>query len=200
MELAGASSVTSNVRVAVRIRPLTSRERQGGSTECISTVSGLPQIIAGPDKSFTYDEVFVNDSMQREIFSLVAEPILKYFLSGYNCTIFAYGQTGSGKTFTMGTGIDGNMDESTKGIVPRSIEYLLDYLSSTCSLDSWEMFVSFIEIYNEDIIDLLAPISAGIKKNTLSVREDAGGEIFLAGIREEPVRSPSDVFRYFSCI
>ncbi len=197
MDLAGLSPSTANVRVAVRIRPQSSKERQGGSTECISVIPGLPQIITGPDKSFTYDDVYDSHSTQDEIFSNLAEPTLKFFLAGYNCTILAYGQTGSGKTFTMGTGVDGNMDESTKGIVPRSIEYLLDHLTSSSNSDSWEMFISFLEIYNEDIIDLLAPLTMGSKKSTLSIREDAGGEIFLTGIKEEPVRSPSDVFWYF---
>lgn len=195
MDLAGPS--TSNVRVAVRVKPLFGRERQSGSTECFSIVPNLPQIVVGPEKSFTYDDVFCADTTQQEIFESLAEPLLKYFTSGYNCTILAYGQTGSGKTFTMGTGLDGNMCEATQGIVPRSVEFLFDCLSnqSTAIDDSWEMFVSYLEIYNEDIIDLLAPINAG-KKHSLSIREDAGGEIFLTGIREEPVRSSSDVFRY----
>lgn len=188
---------TANVRVAVRIRPLASRERQSGSTECISVIPGTNQIVAGPEKSFTFDNVFATSTSQSEIFSTLAEPALCYFLDGYNCTIFAYGQTGSGKTFTMGTGLDGNMDETTQGIVPRSVLYLHDALSTGQRCDSWEMFVSFLEIYNEDIFDLLAaPTSTTGKRPSLSIREDAGGEIFLTGIKEEAVRSPSDVFKY----
>lgn len=189
---------TANVRVAIRIRPLSSRERQGGSTECISVIPGTCQIVAGPDKSFTFDNVFPTDSSQDDIFASLAAPVLNYFLDGYNCTILAYGQTGSGKTFTMGTGLDGNLDESTQGIVPRSIMYLHEALAANQRCDSWEMFVSFLEIYNEDIIDLLAPPSNTGKKHSLSIREDAGGEIYLTGIKEETVRSPSDVYRYLS--
>jgi hypothetical protein len=67
MDLAGPSSTVANVRVAVRIRPLSSRERQNGSTECISIIPRLPQIVAGPDKSFTYDDVFNTDLPLHEV-------------------------------------------------------------------------------------------------------------------------------------
>ena len=189
-------STTANVRVAVRIRPLNSRERLAGSTECISVVAGVPQIIAGPDRSFTFDSVFDPVAGQESVFGELAAPLLDYFFDGYNCTILAYGQTGSGKTFTMGTGMDGNIDSTTQGIVPRAIEHILGRLQGYSSNDFWEIYVSFLEIYNEEIIDLLSPVTSSGKKHTLSIREDACGEIFLTGIKEEKVESGDDVFGY----
>lgn len=196
MNLAVPNSNTTNVKVAVRIRPLSSKERVSGSTECISTVLGVPQIVAGPDRSFTFDSVFAGDCRQLDVFEELVAPLLDSYFDGFNCTILAYGQTGSGKTFTMGTGIDGNFDHITQGIVPRAIELILDRLSMACN-ESWDIYVSFLEIYNEEIIDLLSPLSVSGKRHTLSIREDASREIFLAGIKEEHVQTAAQVYGYF---
>ena len=169
------------------------REYQEGSTETIQLIPGTNQLIVGSDKSFSFDQIFAKDVSQQQVFAELVQPMLHYFLTGYNCSVIAYGQTGSGKTFTMGTGLDGNLDELTLGIVPRSVEHILDQLLE--QENSWEMLVSFLEIYNEDIIDLLSP-SEG-KKSSIAIREDVGGEIYLAGIKEEPVRSSSEILRYY---
>lgn len=182
-----------NVKVAVRVRPLVARERLSGAVESIVPTPGHAQIVAGPSHAYTYDAVYPSTVAQPAIFAQSMVPVLESFLEGFNCTVLAYGQTGSGKTYTMGTGLDGNLDTATCGVVPRSIAYLFE---KACG--EWEMLVSFLEIYNEEIIDLLNPHFAGADKSArpvLAIREDAGGEIYIAGIREEPVRKQDDVLR-----
>lgn len=135
-------------------------------------------------------------------------------------------QTGSGKTFTMGTGLDGNLDESTQGnkipisnylilvgLVPRAVNYLMEtlqrqYGNLDCNGNNskdesfFEIYTSFLEIYNEEIVDLLAPTeSCGTrsgaskrKSGGFSIREDAKGEIYLTGIREEKIVNGDEIF------
>lgn len=85
-------SSSSNVRVAVRLRPLNSRERLAGSDELIVCEGASRQIVAGPEHLFTYDSVFGADSRQEDLFDELAKPLLNSFMAGFNCTILAYGQ------------------------------------------------------------------------------------------------------------
>ena len=86
------SSSSSNVRVAVRLRPLNSRERLAGSDELIICDPVNRQIVAGPENCFKYDSVFGADSRQEDLFDELAKPLLDSFIDGFNCTILAYGQ------------------------------------------------------------------------------------------------------------
>ena len=83
---------TSNVRVAVRLRPLNSRERLAGSTELVICDPVSRQIVAGSEHCFTYDAVFGADSFQDDLFQELSKPLLDTFMRGFNCTILAYGQ------------------------------------------------------------------------------------------------------------
>lgn len=85
-------SSSSNVRVAVRLRPLNSRERLAGSDELIICDLSNRQIVAGPEHCFKYDSVFGADSRQEDIFDESTRPLLDSFMNGFNCTILAYGQ------------------------------------------------------------------------------------------------------------
>lgn len=85
-------STSSNVRVAVRLRPLNSRERLAGSDELILGDPFRKQIAAGSEHCFTYDAVFGPESRQDELFGELARPLLDSFMNGFNCTILAYGQ------------------------------------------------------------------------------------------------------------
>ena len=158
-----------NVRVAVRVRPLLGNEPEsedpslrasGGAIKVddvcgeetdsmeLSIVSG-----AGAGKKMSFDKVFGQSCDQKNVFKEVSE-LVQSALDGYNVCIFAYGQTGSGKTFTMQ---GGNTDES-RGIIPRSIAQILES-SQAMNADGWEFNIkaSFLEIYNEEIVDLLSP-------------------------------------------
>lgn len=98
---------------------------------------------------------------QQALYSQTAAPMLKSFLEGFNVTIMAYGQTGSGKTFTMGTSDLGSVERlDQQGLTPRFMADLFDNLASSSSSSSddkveWKVRVSFLEIYGEDVYDLI---------------------------------------------
>ena len=114
----------------------------------LSIVSG-----AGAGKKMSFDKVFGQQCDQKMIFTEVSE-LVQSALDGYNVCIFAYGQTGSGKTFTM----QGGTDEDSRGVIPRSIAQILE-TSEAMKSDGWEFTIkaNFVEIYNEEIVDLLNP-------------------------------------------
>ncbi|RIB15867.1 P-loop containing nucleoside triphosphate hydrolase protein, partial [Gigaspora rosea] len=153
-------------------------------------------------RSFTFDYVFPSDTEQEEVFQDCAISLLDKFVEGYNVTILAYGQTGSGKTYSMGTALDGSnisAEHITAGMVPRSIHRLFNDLNDRKSKNpsyQFEVFVTFLELYNEDLVDLLNPQNReNIKKgkNDLMIREDSNGQIYWAGVKEIPVNSPKEL-------
>ncbi|CAO3592559.1 unnamed protein product [Absidia cylindrospora] len=185
---------TSSVRVAVRVRPLTETEKQNHCKNNISFVPNEPQINVGPDRSFTFDYTYNPFTGQQEVFDTCVIPLVKKYMDGYNSTILAYGQTGSGKTFSMGIGLDSAMNPVGDGIVPLFIDTLFDRLQQKQKQteSQFEVSVSFLELYNEDIVDLL---SATKKENTnLSIREDHMGTIHWSGVREEKVTNAKELF------
>jgi kinesin family protein 3/17 len=113
-------------------------------------------------KSFTFDHTYDYRATQELIFSQTALPILESIMEGYNGTIFAYGQTGTGKTFTM----EGNDNETDKGIIPRSIDWIFNNIKNYPA-QQFLVRVSFVEIYNEEVRDLLSKV----KRQKLNVRE-----------------------------
>ncbi|KAI9323646.1 P-loop containing nucleoside triphosphate hydrolase protein, partial [Dichotomocladium elegans] len=145
-------------------------------------------------KSFQFDHVFRPSSTQDEIFSSVGEKLVRTFVEGYNVTILAYGQTSSGKTYTMGTastratgaGEEGLSEH--EGIVPRAVSLLFSLL------DDAQVKVSFIEIYNEELVDLLNP-SPVSERPPITIREDVKGQLSLAGVKELPVKRAADVLQ-----
>lgn len=150
-----------NVRVFVRVRPLSKKESDAGHVD-IATVDLLNGIItvknpAGsahePPKTFTFDTVFDANSKQLDIYNETARPIVDKVLSGFNGTIFAYGQTGTGKTFTM-EGVN-NVPE-LKGIIPNSFAHIFGHIAKADESVKFLVRVSYFEIYNEEIRDLLS--------------------------------------------
>lgn len=92
------------VKVAVRIRPLLSKEILHNHQVCVRVVPNTQQILIGKDRVFTFDYVFGKASFQDDVYSNCIKPLLVSLIEGYNATVFAYGQTGSGKTYTIGGG------------------------------------------------------------------------------------------------
>jgi len=109
-----------------------------------------------PSKNYSFDRVFCY-SDQEQIYNEVVTPILDEVLTGYNCTIFAYGQTGTGKTFTMEGDLRDNFGECSRdaGIIPRTLYQFFAALERRDT--EYTVRVSFLELYNEEIKDLLAP-------------------------------------------
>lgn len=119
-------------------------------------------------QTFTFDQIFDSVSCQKTVYEQAVKPFVNYVKEGYNCTVFAYGQTGTGKTFTIGTESEVNIErfnldlincylkvaeEENLGLIPRALKELFQYGNHDNS--ETEIFVSFIEIYNERAFDLL---------------------------------------------
>ncbi len=86
--------VGTNVRVAVRVRPLLPREIANGERECVTIIPEYKQIIVGPKRAFTFDYVFGPETSQRDVYEQAALPLVQSCVDGYNAAILAYGQTG----------------------------------------------------------------------------------------------------------
>ncbi|KAL3320682.1 Kinesin- protein 6 [Cichlidogyrus casuarinus] len=101
---------------------------------------------------FKFDHIFDTLASQSDVFERMARPLIDKTIEGFNGTIFAYGQTGSGKTHTI-TGT--NFEYNQRGIIPRSLEYLFGYFQKDLS-SSYQLEITYLEIYNDNGYDLLA--------------------------------------------
>ena len=123
---------------------------------------------ADAPKNFTFDGVYGVDSTTEAIYNEVAYPLVEGVLEGYNGTVFAYGQTGCGKSFTM-QGVE--KPASQRGITPRSFEHIFEAIDASENM-KYLVHASYLEIYNEDIRDLLGNDST--KKLALKEHPDKG--------------------------
>ncbi|XP_059619317.1 kinesin-like protein KIF21B isoform X1 [Phlebotomus argentipes] len=193
----------SSVRVAVRIRPQIPRELIDMCRVCTQVTPNEPQVLLGTDKAFTYDFVFDMNATQAEIYDKCVEKLIEGALRGYNATVLAYGQTGSGKTYTMGTGFDREILEMQEGIIPRAVRHLFSGIEDvqTRGEDSngvvvgtvqFSVAAQFMELYNEEIIDLLDPYNKG---KAYKIHEDPSGGISVSGATIKPIAGPQDALR-----
>uniref|UniRef100_A0A8C9VBB8 Kinesin family member 4 n=1 Tax=Scleropages formosus TaxID=113540 RepID=A0A8C9VBB8_SCLFO len=178
------------VRVALRCRPLVVKEISEGCQNCLTFVPGEPQVIVGNDKAFTYDYVFDPLTEQEEVFNTAVSPLLSGFFKGYNATVLAYGQTGSGKTYSMGgTYSSAQEDDPTVGVIPRVIKKIFQekFKRTDCE---FLLAVSYLEIYNEDILDLLC---VSKDKPAINIREDPKEGIKIIGLTEKEVLTAQEM-------
>jgi hypothetical protein len=162
------SGMDVNLKVAVRCRPLNSKEKER-DCKSIVTISDTTVHIQAVDeqhegKDFTFDYCYGSDSLQTKVYEDLGQPIVLQALEGVNGMVFAYGQTGSGKTYTM----QGHSD--TEGILPQLCDDLFEKMaqkqsdSQGASADmKFMVTVSFLEIHNEEIKDLLNPSDKKLK-------------------------------------
>jgi len=123
---------------------------------------------------FSFDFVFDMDASQHEVYNKTAKPAVNSILEGYNSTIFAYGQTGTGKTFTM-EGFTYNALDDSRGIIPRCIEEIFEYIENFKQSDTKFMVrASYLQIYNETVSDLLKT-----ERSNLQIREDKKKGLFV---------------------
>ncbi len=147
---------TECIRVVIRCRPLQEKEMQDGREVVVKMVKNTGEVLISKPgeeipKVFTFDSVYDWNSEQEDIFLETAYPIIDNVLQGYNGTIFAYGQTGTGKTFTI-NGVP--KDPKLKGIMPRAFEAIFKQIECDSSKE-YLVRASYLEIYNEEIRDLL---------------------------------------------
>ncbi|KAL1492724.1 hypothetical protein ABEB36_010938 [Hypothenemus hampei] len=190
-----------SVRVAVRIRPQTPREIIDMCQMCTTVTPGEPQVTLGNDKAFTYNYVFDVDSCQEDIYETCVASLIESSLEGYNATVLAYGQTGSGKTYTMGTGFDVELPNDQKGIIPRAIHHLFDGMKTRIDRSyengvlapEFKVTVQFMELYNEEVIDLFNP--SYTKEKVYKIHEDPYGGILVKGVTFKTVQSAEEALQ-----
>ncbi|XVF76179.1 hypothetical protein PTKIN_Ptkin13bG0245800 [Pterospermum kingtungense] len=200
-----------NVQVLLRCRPFSEEELRNNAPQVVTCNEyqrevAVSQNIAGKhiDRVFTFDKVFGPSARQSDLYEQGLVPIVNEVLEGFNCTIFAYGQTGTGKTYTMEgdckrakTGPNGELPAGA-GVIARAVKQIFDTLESQNA--EYSVKVTFLELYNEEITDLLAPeeISKVVleekQKKQLPLMEDGKGGVLVRGLEEEIVANANEIF------
>ncbi|EFA85465.1 kinesin family member 11 [Heterostelium album PN500] len=208
--------MNENISVVVRARPFNDNEVKSGFYECwqlnegtntitslapksstTTTTTTTSSAVKTPSKSsptttgtgakfiqnsYIYDHLFPPNVDNAQVYDTVAKQIIWSTMEGYNGTIFAYGQTASGKTFTMK-----GSNKRNPGIIPLAIQDVFSFIQETQDRE-FLLRVSYMEIYNEVINDLMAPESLNLK-----IHEKPNGDIYVGNLKEEIVLSPEHV-------
>lgn len=197
-----------NIRVFCRLRPLLGEEKEAideirhvniqseKNLELIKTVDSANESIAGGlnknmKYDFEFDRVFGPNSSQGDVFAEISQ-LVQSALDGYNVCVFAYGQTGSGKTFTMEGGPGIESDEAECGMIPRTIRQIFE-VQEKLKEKNWQykLQASFLEIYNEEIRDLL--VSDNSLKYEIKMSDSKGSEIHVTNLKVEEVTSEGQI-------
>jgi len=193
----------SNMLVAVRVRPLRSHDRS--KRECIRVLDRKMVVVLDPssenqndilrqnrtrEKKYAFDHVFEPEDSNEVVYSHTTKFLIDGILNGFNATVFAYGNTGAGKTYTMlGT-------PEKPGIMMLTLDDLFDDIKAKQNDEAhgvdYKVSVSFLEVYNENIRDLLAVVN-GRSDDYLDLREDPLKGPVVAGITEIEASSSKDV-------
>ena len=138
------------------------------------------------------DNVFAAHDDNGRVYEASAKRLVRRVMEGYHGTVFAYGMTGTGKTFSMqGT-------TESPGVIPRAITDIFSFIRETPHRE-FLLRASYLEIYNEEIRDLLAPAAAnGIPPEKIKLRENGKGGVYATPLREEIVQSPMQLLRVIS--
>ncbi|KAL2469337.1 Kinesin motor family protein [Forsythia ovata] len=175
-----------SISVTIRFRPMSEREYQRGDE--IAWHADGDKIVRNdynPMTAYAFDRVFGPDTITEEVYEVAAQPVVKGAMEGINGTVFAYGVTSSGKTHTM------HGDQNCPGIIPLAIKDVFSIIQDTPGRE-FLLRVSYLEIYNEVINDLLDPTGQHLR-----VREDAQGT-YVEGIKEEVVLSPGHALSFIA--
>jgi len=192
---------TTNVRVVCRLRPMSEQEKKAGTLAATTASTERKEVavvrnLAGGTRqsraAFNFDSVLGSFSSQQEVFNATLKPLVGQVLAGYEATAFAYGPTGTGKTYTM----EGDPDsEEGRGLLPRAAAAVLDKLNSGVFTD-YSMSVSCLEIYNEELSDLLLPPGVHAKLDLKDA--GAGRGVCCIGLSEVPVTSVKEIVQLIS--
>ncbi|KAI4243598.1 MAG: hypothetical protein L6R40_003422 [Gallowayella cf. fulva] len=207
-----------NVRVVVRVRGFLPREIERGA-QCLvdmnphteATTLLVPNLTDAAnartqsrkiveEKKFTFDNSFWSHNTedehyahQEDIYNALGEEFLDHNFEGYHTCIFAYGQTGSGKSYTM-------MGTPTQpGLIPRTCEDLFQRIESSASPNiSYTVRVSYFEVYNEHVRDLLGPQPRSSDPHPfyLKIRESPTEGPYIKDLTDLPVKNYHELLRY----
>uniref|UniRef100_A0A3Q4BJL2 Kinesin-like protein n=1 Tax=Mola mola TaxID=94237 RepID=A0A3Q4BJL2_MOLML len=174
---------SESVKVVVRCRPLNQKDESNGPAGGIVQMDlRLGQVIlrnprapaSEPQKTFTFDAVYDANSKQRDLYDESVRPLIDSVLAGFNGTIFAYGQTGTGKTYTM-QGVW--MDPEKRGVIPNAFDHIFTHISRSQSDKQYLVRASYLEIYLEEIRDLLDPKHGSTRG--LELRENPESGVYV---------------------
>ncbi|XP_078150453.1 P-loop containing nucleoside triphosphate hydrolases superfamily protein isoform X2 [Carex rostrata] len=165
------------IYVAVRVRPLLPEESKSVPWQINANSISLPN----QSQKFEFDRIFSENCKNKDVYEARTQDIVASAVSGFNGTVFAYGQTSSGKTHTM------KGSNAEPGIIPLAIQDLFHTIQETGDRE-FLLRVSYMEIYNEEINDLLAP-----EHRKLQIHENIERGIYVAGLKEEIVNCPEQV-------
>lgn len=194
-----------NIQVVVRCRPFNTMERKSSHSviDCDQSRREVVVKTGGPNdkaarKTYTFDMVFAPAAKQIDVYRSVVCPILDEVIMGYNCTVFAYGQTGTGKTFTMEgeRSPDGQFtweEDPLAGIIPRTLHQIFEKLSENGT--EFSVKVSLLEIYNEELFDLLSP--GDDVNERLQLFDDPRNKrgVVVKGLEEITVHNKDEVYQ-----
>uniref|UniRef100_A0A8C2APY0 Kinesin-like protein n=1 Tax=Cyprinus carpio TaxID=7962 RepID=A0A8C2APY0_CYPCA len=195
-----------NIQVVVRCRPFNTVERKSASHTVVECDQNRKEVMVrtggatdkAARKTYTFDMVFGPSAKQIEVYRSVVCPILDEVIMGYNCTVFAYGQTGTGKTFTMEGERSPNEEftweeDPLAGIIPRTLHQIFEKLSSNGT--EFSVKVSLLEIYNEELFDLLSPAPDVTER--LQLFDDPRNKrgVTIKGLEEITVHNKDEVYQ-----
>ncbi|KAI4366017.1 hypothetical protein MLD38_021946 [Melastoma candidum] len=180
-----------NIRVFCRCRPLNAQEIAAGATIALDFENEGELTIRSNGackRTFKFDAVFDPQSDQVDVFRETA-PLAASVLDGYNVCIFAYGQTGTGKTYTMeGT-------DEARGVNYRTLQEFFRIVEERKKILHYDISVSVLEVYNEQIRDLLSAGSpAGLPAKRLEIRQAGEGMLNVPGLVEARVNNMNEVW------
>mmetsp|Transcript_93760 Transcript_93760/g.148038 ORF Transcript_93760/g.148038 Transcript_93760/m.148038 type:complete len:1003 (-) Transcript_93760:279-3287(-) len=189
----GGGGSSSNIKVCVRVRPFNDREKNEGTTLCVQMPSQSDVVvrnIAGLEKTFSFDRTYwshdprdMHCDDQSVLMNELGLELEDNCFQGYNSCLFAYGQTGSGKTYSV---LGQPHPPDLRGLLPRIIDDFFrtidkEKAKTDCTVE-FSCNVTYIEIYNEEIKDLLCP-TAG----KLEVRSNPKVGVYIQNLKEVPV-------------
>lgn len=189
----GMKDNKGNVLVSVRVRPDSTGEAKGADGEWM--VDGRRSLISYKGKEagdYRYDNVFSPYDNNARVYDNAAKRLVRRVMEGYHGTVFAYGMTGTGKTFSMqGTA-------NSPGVIPLAITDIFSYIREN-PVREFLLRVSYLEIYNEKIYDLLSQSTPGQQQQEeIKLREDAKRGVYATPLKEEIVQSPNQLLRVIS--
>ena len=195
-----------SVQVVVRCRPLNSEEQSNGNADIVTVDEASHRIIIrdprananGQPKEFTYDAVFSQSSTQEEVYVRAVAQIVDFVLQGYNGTVFAYGQTGTGKTHTM-EGVF--TDDALRGVNPRTFDHIFSHIATEQAKNPQNQFLvscQCVEIYQEDVMDLLRETVRGQERAKLQLKASPDGGFVVVGAAKHVVKSSADCLKYLA--
>ncbi|CAG9462114.1 unnamed protein product [Pedinophyceae sp. YPF-701] len=197
----------SAVRVAVVVRPVLPFEKKKGAGDAVSwdERSATVKVKVPADnanktgvKDFQFNHVYGGQEKEHErLYQHSVRPLLMQFFKGFNCTVLAYGQTGSGKTYTMTTSGDA---KNHKGLTFRATDEIFQRVKEREAEYDITVKASFIEVYGDDLRDLLVSQQAAASRAKPAIHTTAdprggGGSIFLTNVIERECRSTKDVMK-----